>query len=108
MNGVGTGPIPWMLVGELIPSSIRLLGSCVVISVYYSMQFCAVTCIPFLVDAISLGPSLMLFGTIDVLGSLMVWAFIPETKKKLLKHIEKEAEEDCKQSVTSLNIEQIL
>ena len=86
---MGWGPIPWVLVSELLPLSMRgkATGLCVIVTflsstivVGFYLQF---------VDLVTLWFAMWMFAVISVAGSVFVLLFIPETKGKSLEAVER-------------------
>lgn len=86
--GVGLGPVLWVYLGELVPSSVRSLGAAAVTTGYYLSNFVVKYVFLGLVSSLGLGRTLILFGGVDVLLFLLAWQSLPETRGRSLKDIE--------------------
>ncbi|XP_047499083.1 facilitated trehalose transporter Tret1-like [Penaeus chinensis] len=87
--GIGLGPIPWVYLGELLPTPVRSLGSSI-INFGYSITLFTVSLV-FLkeISYLGLGLTLLLFGGANLLIVPLVLLFIPETKGRTLQDLEK-------------------
>lgn len=87
--GLGLGTIPGVLVGELLPSPVRSLGSAVVIFSSFLAHFAVNFVFLKMVASLGLGLMLFVFGGANLAVVPLVWFFIPETKGRTLQDIEK-------------------
>lgn len=87
--GTGIGPVPWLYVGELLPSPVRSLGA----SVITTCDSVAVFLINFafftLIDHVGLGVIFMAFAAFNFLIAVIVWLWIPETRGTSLQKLER-------------------
>lgn len=86
--GVGLGPIPWVLVGELLPTAVRSLGAAIVSSVFALTVFVINFIFPSLIALLSLGGTFLLFAAVNASLALVVFFFLPETSGLTLKEVE--------------------
>ena len=86
---VGWGPLPWVLMSELLPLSVRGIasGTCIIIS--YISSTVVVGVYPEYVEFVSPWMAVWTFAVISLSGSVFVLIFIPETKGKSLEEVEK-------------------
>lgn len=86
--GLGIGPIPWALMGEMLPTPVRALGSAIC-SFWFSVAVFGVSfAFPFLLDSVGLGLMLLLFALAHVVMALIIWAFMPETRGRSLTDLQ--------------------
>lgn len=86
--GVGLAPIPWVLVGELLPTAVRSLGAAIVSSVFALSVFVINFIFPSLIALLSLGGTFLLFAVVNASLALVVLFFLPETSGLTLKEVE--------------------
>ena len=87
---MGWGPIPWILVSELLPLSVRgkATGLCMIVS-YLSSTIVVGFYLQY-VELVTLWFAMWTFSIVSVAGSVFVLIFIPETKGKSLEAVERE------------------
>ena len=86
--GSGVGPVPWTLLGELLPSPIRSMGSSLVTTGFSITVFGLSNIFPFLLNNLGLGITFIMFSVSNVLVGLIAYKFLPETKGKSLLELE--------------------
>ncbi|XP_064117186.1 facilitated trehalose transporter Tret1-like isoform X2 [Macrobrachium nipponense] len=86
--GLGLGPVPWVLIGELLPTPVRVLGASVVTSCGYLMLFVMNYVFPDVIDSVGLGWTLIFFALANFVLAAVVWAHLPETNNKTLQELE--------------------
>ncbi|KAK9890883.1 hypothetical protein WA026_012227 [Henosepilachna vigintioctopunctata] len=87
---IGSGPIPWALVGELFPSNVKDLASSGVSAVCWICGFLITQEFQTVVDAVHQGPTFWIFAVFGVVATLFVCFFVIETKGKSLQQIQDE------------------
>lgn len=86
--GIGLGPVPWIYLGELLPTPVRSL-SAALITFSYSITYFGVSYLFLRVIAsLGLGPTMMAFAAANLIIALLVLCFIPETKGRTLQDME--------------------
>lgn len=80
--------IPWTLVGELIPMSIRGIGAGLMVSIAYIMMFAVIKSYPYISKSMSIGNIFFLFGSTSLICTAYVYFFLPETFNKSFSDIE--------------------
>ncbi|KAK7078801.1 hypothetical protein SK128_009383 [Halocaridina rubra] len=100
--GLGLGPVPWVLIGELLPTPVRALGASLVTSFGYLMLFIMNFVFPLVIKRIGLGWTLIFFALANLVLTMVVWAHLPETNNKTLQELEtifckEHMEASCKQ-----------
>ena len=102
---IGWGPVPWILIGELIPLHVRGFGNtlatftnwgsaAIVLGFYFSYS-----------EFVNLWFAWWTFSVINIIGVLFVAFFVPETKGKTLEDISKR--KNLEEKFEDLNLEEI-
>ncbi|XP_037789163.1 facilitated trehalose transporter Tret1-like [Penaeus monodon] len=86
--GVGLGPIPWALLGELLPTPVRFIGSSICIFSFSLTQFVVSYLFPLLMDQAGVGGALLVFAVAHGALGLVLWAFLPETRGQTLSDLQ--------------------
>lgn len=87
---LGTGPLPWALLGEMIPNRIKSVVASAISALNWLLAF-AVTCsFPALVETLNAAPVFWGYAVICALGVAFEALFVIETKNKTLEEIQKE------------------
>lgn len=86
--GTGLGPLPWVLLGELLPLRVKgfATGFCTAFSFGYT--FLIIKEFYRLQLLLGVAGSYWLFGALLVVGFVLFAIFLPETKGKTLEEIE--------------------
>lgn len=85
---LGWGPIPMLLMSEIIPSRARGTASAVTTVTNWVFAFIVTKSFSSLQDIMGLSGTFWLFGACCMLAVLFVIRFVPETKGKSLEDIE--------------------
>lgn len=85
---LGMLQLPWVMIGELFPLSVRGFMSGVVSSLAYLFIFAIIKIYPNLMSTLNLTGMMALFSVISILTIFFVVFFLPETQGKLLIDIE--------------------
>jgi len=85
---LGLGAIPWLLMGEIIPSHVRALGSSVATMANWTLSFLVTETFSTLRNALGAAGTFFLFGGVCAFGFVFVAICVPETKGKTLQQIE--------------------
>ncbi|XP_050737470.1 facilitated trehalose transporter Tret1-like isoform X2 [Eriocheir sinensis] len=86
--GFGVCPIPWILMGELLPTPVRVVGSTIVVFIFSAMQVFVGLMFPRLVDEVGLGGSFLVFAVFNTFLAVLVRLFLPETASQSLHTLE--------------------
>ncbi|XP_050723352.1 facilitated trehalose transporter Tret1-like isoform X5 [Eriocheir sinensis] len=86
--GTGIGPIPWVYVGELVPSPVRSLGASLITACDAVVVFSINLGFLRLISHIGLGVTFIIFGVLNILIGVIVWLLVPETKGVHLQELE--------------------
>ena len=85
---IGMSPVPWPLLGELLPLPVKPISTSIVCFTYSISIFTVSNFFPVLLKSVGLGYSLLLFSVSYILLALLVAKFLPETKDKNLIELE--------------------
>lgn len=86
---IGFGPIPWLMLGEILPSRIRGTAASLATGLNFTCTFIITTSFHKIVQLINMSGAMWLYSVVCILGLLFVIFFVPETKGKSLEEIEK-------------------
>lgn len=89
LSSVGFLIIPWTLVGEILPVSIRGTGGGFLVSYAYLLMFLMVKAFPFMLDLFHISVMFYFFSFTSFLNVIIVFLFLPETLGKSFEEIEK-------------------
>jgi len=87
-SSLGVLVIPWTLIGELLPITVRGIGSGIVVAVAYILMFGVVKSFPFALNVIGTEGIFFFFSFMSLAGVVFVYKFLPETLGKSLQEIE--------------------
>lgn len=86
---MGFGPVPWLMLGEILPSKIRGTAASVATGFNWMCVFIVTKTFHSIIATISMYGTWWLFAVVCTLGLLFVIFFVPETRGKSLEEIEK-------------------
>nr|XP_033341234.1 facilitated trehalose transporter Tret1-like isoform X1 [Megalopta genalis] len=86
---LGFGPIPWLMMGEILPVKIRGSAASVVTAFNWSCTFVVTKAYLEMVRQMGAYGTFWLFGTIVLIGFVFVIFCVPETRGRSLEEIEK-------------------
>jgi MFS family permease len=89
--------IPWTLIGELLPISVRGVLGGVMISLAYVMMFGMIKGYLYMMDTMGAQGTFFFFSASSFLGAVFVYIFLPETLGKSFSEIEQYFSNDNKQ-----------
>ena len=81
--------IPWTLIGELLPISVRGIMGGVMVSIAYIMMFGIIKSYPFMIAKMGAQGIFFFFSATSLIGVSFVYIFLPETLGKSFSEIEK-------------------
>ncbi|KAK6644734.1 hypothetical protein RUM43_001003 [Polyplax serrata] len=85
---LGLVPLPWVISGELFSKDMRGIGAGVTSSFGFLCFFIVVKSTPQLFEGLKDYGTFCLFGVVALVGSIVLFLFLPETKDKTLLEIE--------------------
>ncbi|KAK7083003.1 hypothetical protein SK128_005782 [Halocaridina rubra] len=86
--GLGVGPVPWILLGELLPTPVRSIGASIATGVFVILLFVITQIFPDLTTAIGLEDAVMAFGSFHILLSIVAFFFLPESRGRTLEELQ--------------------
>ncbi len=84
------GPVMWVLFSELFPTNIRGIAITVVGLINLVVAFLVQLLFPWELAALGNAMTFLLFGVFAVIGLILIWRNVSETKGKSLEELEKE------------------
>ncbi|EDV36754.1 uncharacterized protein Dana_GF13115, isoform A [Drosophila ananassae] len=85
---MGFGPIPWLMMGEILPAKVRGPAASVVTSFNWACTFIVTKTFQDMIDSLGTHGAFWLFAAVCVVGVFFVIFFVPETRGKTLEEIE--------------------
>lgn len=86
---LGFGPIPWLMMGEILPAKVRGSAASIVTAFNWSCTFLVTKTFLDVIGAIGAHGAFWMFGSVCVVGMVFVVACVPETQGQSLEDIEK-------------------
>ncbi|XP_049542411.1 facilitated trehalose transporter Tret1 isoform X1 [Anopheles darlingi] len=86
---LGFGPIPWLMMGEILPGKIRGSAASVATAFNWSCTFVVTKTFADITAAIGNHGAFWMFGSVCIIGLLFVIMYVPETQGKSLEDIER-------------------
>jgi facilitated trehalose transporter len=86
---IGFGPIPWLMLGEILPSKIRSTAASIATGLNWTCAFIVTKTFTNISIALNMYGTMWLFTVICVVGLFFVIFFVPETRGISLEEIEK-------------------
>jgi len=85
---VGLVPLPWAMTGEVFPQSLRGVGSGISTSINFLAFFLVVKTNPAMNNYMQPYGTFLTYGCAALIGGVVLYLFLPETKGKTLQQIE--------------------
>lgn len=86
----GYGPVPWMLLGEMFAPEIKGIASGMAILANWMFAFLVTFLFPILSETYGSHVTFYIFAMIMFIGTIFVYAVVPETRGKSLQEIQDE------------------
>lgn len=86
---LGFGPIPWLMMGEILPGRIRSTAASVATAFNWACTFLVTKTFNDILESIGAHGTFWMFGVICVFAMVFTYIWVPETKGKTLEEIEK-------------------
>uniref|UniRef100_U5EJ99 Facilitated trehalose transporter Tret1 n=1 Tax=Corethrella appendiculata TaxID=1370023 RepID=U5EJ99_9DIPT len=86
---LGFGPIPWLMMGEILPGKIRGSAASVATAFNWSCTFVVTKTFADIIGSIGSHGAFWMFGSVCVVGLFFVIFYVPETQGKSLEDIER-------------------
>ncbi|KAK4307793.1 hypothetical protein Pmani_020462 [Petrolisthes manimaculis] len=87
--GLGLGPIPWVLLGEMVPTPVRSLGASIINFSNYVALFTISYAFLKIMSAVGLGITVTVLGLITSSAGVVAWLWVPETRGASLQQLER-------------------
>ncbi|XP_044257324.1 facilitated trehalose transporter Tret1-2 homolog [Tribolium madens] len=85
----GFGPVPWLMMGEILPAKVRGPAASLATGFNWTCTFVVTTTFPLFKDVIGEHGAFWLFCAVCVLGLIFTILFVPETRGHSLEDIER-------------------
>lgn len=86
---LGFGPIPWLMMGEILPAKVRGSAASVVTGFNWACTFLVTKTFVDITEVIGSYGAFWLFGSVCVVGMVFIKLCVPETQGQSLEDIEK-------------------
>ncbi|KFH70767.1 hypothetical protein MVEG_03615 [Podila verticillata NRRL 6337] len=80
------GPIPWLIISELLPTYALSAGSSAATTMNWGSNFIVGLVFPILTKSMG-NATFILFGTTSFLGAFFVWRWVPETRNRTVEQV---------------------
>ncbi|KAJ9581436.1 hypothetical protein L9F63_023368 [Diploptera punctata] len=87
---LGFGPIPWIMMGELFPNSVKGIASATTASIAWLLAFTVTKVFQNMLDLLGSPITFWVFATMCIIGTVFTAVLVPETKGKDLSEIQME------------------
>ncbi|XP_064460739.1 solute carrier family 2, facilitated glucose transporter member 8-like [Ornithodoros turicata] len=84
----GMGPVPWLMMGELLPARVKGIASSICTGVNWGMAFVVTKEFDRMLSLFGAHGTYWFFGVVMALSFIVIFAAVPETKGKTLEEIE--------------------
>uniref|UniRef100_A0A336MJD0 CSON001952 protein n=1 Tax=Culicoides sonorensis TaxID=179676 RepID=A0A336MJD0_CULSO len=101
---IGIFPLPWCVNGELLPLAMRGFGSSINSSFNFIWCFVVIKTAPEMFTTIGMEGTFFFYGIVCLVGTILIFFFLPETKNKTLHEIEANFQSSSNQNETSPSI----
>ncbi|XP_053672618.1 facilitated trehalose transporter Tret1-like [Anopheles nili] len=88
--GIGLFPLPWCMAGEVFPVATRGLGSGLTAGFNFVCFFAVIKTGPTLFATVGINGTFLVYGVIALLGTLLLYVILPETRNRTLQEIEEQ------------------
>ncbi|XP_011494573.1 PREDICTED: facilitated trehalose transporter Tret1-like [Ceratosolen solmsi marchali] len=96
--------IPWTLIGELLPISVRGVLGGIMISIAYIMMFGMIKGYVYMMDEMGAQGTFFFFSAASFIGAVFVYIFLPETLGKSFSEIEQYFSKDGEEELPTERI----
>ena len=85
--GVGVGPVPWILLGELLPLPVRPLCTGISVTLFEISSFSVLFVFP-TIQSYGMEICFIIFAVSTLITIIIAWKYLPETRGKTLVDLE--------------------
>lgn len=85
---LGWGPIPWLIMSEILPAKVRGFAGAVCVLTNWGVAFVVTKCFQDMMTFLTSAGTFWLFASMCTLSNVFTMAFVPETKGRTLEQIE--------------------
>ncbi len=85
---VSLAPVTWVVISEIFPNRLRSAGVSTAVASLWASSFLLTYSFPWLLNLVSMSGTFLLYGIICLLGGMLVYKFVPETRGKTLEELE--------------------
>lgn len=85
---IGLVPLPWIMCGEVFPTRVRGLGSGISSATTFASFFVVVKTAPSMMTNLGEVVTFLIYGSVALVGTVILYFILPETKGKSLQEIE--------------------
>lgn len=86
---LGFGPIPWLMMGEILPAKVRGPAASVATAFNWISTFIITKTFPVMIEATGFAATFWFYGVMVIGALIFTIAFVPETRGRSLEDIEK-------------------
>lgn len=86
---LGFGPIPWLMMGEILPAKVRGPAASVATAFNWTSTFIITKTFPVMIEATGFAATFWFYGVMVIGALIFTIAFVPETRGRSLEDIEK-------------------
>ena len=86
--GLGSGPVPWILTGEMLPTPVRSIGASICTCIFTTSLFVLTETFPDFLAYAGLDDAVFTFSFFHLLSGVVAWLFLPETRNKTLEELQ--------------------
>jgi len=79
---IGLGPVPWVLLVELMPLESMATASSIVTSIGWMVTYGVVSLVPQIGALLQPSSCYFVFSSVAVIGTVVILVFVPETRGK--------------------------
>lgn len=87
-SSLGVLVFPWTLICELLPTTVRAVGGCLLVSYCYLVMFVVLKVFPYVLATLTVPNVFLVFGTVSLAMATYVNFIVPETLGKDFQEIE--------------------
>jgi sugar porter (SP) family MFS transporter len=85
---VSLAPVTWVVISEIFPNRLRSAGVSTAVASLWAASFLLTYSFPLLMNLLDMSGTFLLYGVICLIGGILVYRFVPETRGKSLEELE--------------------